>query len=45
MRNLVAIVGVFVIAAIAACGYDPHPESGALPCTSHCPNGYVWYRS
>ena len=41
MRNLVAIVGVFVIAPIVACGYDPHPESGALPCTSHCPNGYV----
>jgi len=41
MRNLVAIVGVFVIAAIVACGYDPHPISGKLPCTSHCPNGYV----
>jgi hypothetical protein len=41
MRNLVAIVGVFVIVHTAACGYDPHPISGALPCTSHCPNGYV----
>jgi hypothetical protein len=41
MRSLVAAAGLFVIALPVACGYNPHPKNGALPCTSHCPDGYV----
>jgi hypothetical protein len=40
VRRLAAIVGLFVLALAAACGYDPHPQNGKLPCTSHCPDGY-----
>lgn len=25
---------------LAACGYDPHPKDGKLPCTEGCPSGY-----
>ena len=40
MRSLLAISRLFIIGA-AACGYNPHPKNGALPCTSQCPDGYV----
>jgi len=41
MRGLFAIVCLSAITLTAACGYNPHPKNGALPCTSHCPDGYV----
>jgi len=41
MRRLATLLSLFVIALPAACGYNPHPKNGALPCTSQCPDGYV----
>jgi hypothetical protein len=41
MRSLVAIVGLFVVTAAAACGSNSGLENGGLRCASACPDGYV----
>jgi hypothetical protein len=30
-----------MLTLLSACGYDPHPKDGKLPCTEGCPSGYV----
>ena len=29
-----------LLVGLAACGFNPHPQSGALPCDKGCPSGY-----
>jgi len=29
-----------LLLGLAACGFNPHPQNGALPCDSGCPSGY-----
>jgi hypothetical protein len=29
-----------LLMGLAACGFNPHPQNGALPCDNGCPSGY-----
>ncbi|MGB8296537.1 MAG: SUMF1/EgtB/PvdO family nonheme iron enzyme [Polyangia bacterium] len=29
-----------LLVGVAACGFNPHPQNGALPCDNGCPSGY-----
>ncbi len=29
-----------LLVGLAACGFNPHPQNGALPCDNGCPSGY-----
>ena len=29
-----------LLVGLAACGFNPHPQNGALPCDKGCPSGY-----
>jgi len=30
-----------LLVGLAACGFNPHPQNGALPCDKGCPSGYA----
>lgn len=33
-------IGSILLSAWSACGFDPHPRNGVVPCSEGCPSGY-----